>query len=213
MSSYEDEDDYPYEDEDEEIELPSTNEFRIENLPDFPGGERCAPVLCVVSGDLSGDIKWNNANAIMKISVPPTIDKKAMFDANTARYGTPYYERHLSVEIKPFTSNCGAKAISHIGIMTHQIYDEQNKQFLKYIESFLYHKCNCGILVGSDCIDFGSEPPYGGMTGNFIKVFGQGYVISEPVWNPNYTWGGAQNHKIFLFHKYLVVNELPDYWG
>lgn len=107
----------------------------------------------------------------------------------------------FAVQIDGFTGNCGIKAIDHLYIRSPKI----AKQALKIIESFLYHRTNCGLVIGSDTIQ-----PHIGETLSFIRNYGENYEISKPVWNPNYTW--AHNHRIALFQKDLTKTEHVSYW-
>ena len=131
-------------------------------------------------GVLEGDYDWNNCDAKVYI----TFNNENDF---------PY-----RAVVKPFTSNCGIKAISHLyGYTVHQ------QEFLEILESFLYYCCNTGIIVGSSCQN--------DATSRVIKNSRIPYILSPNVWNPNYHWD--HEHEIFIFYKILNPDDLVDYWG
>ena len=132
-------------------------------------------------GVLDGDIDWNNSDGKISVRFPDGSEASAV--------------------IKPFTANCGMKAMSYLYVSSLAL----KKEFVTLVESFLYYCCNCGIVVGSDYIEKGE---YIGSTLNMIKD--TDYVILPEVWNPNYSWNSE--HKICLFYKNLD-DSLPDYWG
>ena len=196
-----DEDDGLYDDDnyEEDMRFLSTNLYQNDHLSCFDHTNYCAPVLFEAKGMLTGDIDWNNAEAHIEIKVPSTIDMKSQYEKYFGETKAVLYGEVWSAKISPFTSNCGVKALHHL-----YCDGKDAKLFLSILESFLYYCCNCGIVVGSDSVS-------GGQTGAIIRQYGTGYVFSEPVWNPNYTWD--MGHKIFLFHKYLDKNALVNYWG
>ena len=94
--------------------------------------ERISPVTFTVTGDLSGDIDWNNIEAQITLLVPEI--KSAKWTPDTIatyvrRQGEIPYEYKYSAKVSPFTNNCGVKALHH---MSGQGSDEQQKLFLKY---------------------------------------------------------------------------------
>ena len=182
-----DDDDQEYYDEndcydaDEEQNPIDTVEFK--NLPDFPG------YTWVVTGELTGDIKWNAINAEINLKNP---------------------NGHLDFKsnINSFTKNCGIKAISTLYFYS---FDLNKARVLHYLESFCWHQCNCGLLIGSDYIDFTCQPPSQGYTGRTIQEFGHGYQVLPSVWNPNYTWN--MKHEIYLFYKTLKGEDYSYDWS
>ena len=200
-----DEDDYDEdksydEDKEKNMRLQSTNFYQNDHLSCFDHTKYCAPVMFEAKGTLTGDINWNNAEAQIKIHFPFKIELKSEHDLILGESKKIPYRATWSAKISPFTANCGVKALHHLWCDN---WGQDAQLFLSILESFLYYCCNCGIVVGSDTV--------GGSTGDMIRQYGTGYVMSEPVWNPNYTWD--HGHKIFLFHKYLDKNALVDYWG
>jgi hypothetical protein len=130
------------------------------------------------------DIKWNHFQGSFKIQDPK--NKKYKF----------------SCVIDSITDNCGAKTIYHVRMLDPK--DAHLKFYWQMLESFLWTKCNCSLLVGSD-----SE--YGGSKAIFDQV---GFKYSDPIGNPNYG-GRGESHKIVLAHKFNEAkdtrawNELP----
>ena len=166
---------------------------------EWPGGPRIAPVRFYVDGVLDGDIKWNNIDALIKIEIPYSVNSLLKFPSSTASK----IDHYFSCKIRPFTHNCGAKTIEDVDTPGTR---EEKELFLTYVESFLWHQCNVGILLGSDCVDEGGL----GVTAKNVLKFGKGYTQLPEVWNPNYTWN--ENHKIFLFYKNLGDYVHVDYW-
>ena len=202
MRNVVEDDDYPYED-DEYEEEDVTDSYIKKDLP-IPGEEFCESPIFEVIGSLTGDIKWNNMDAQIKWKIPYFKHEKNKHDNYVERSGgCVYYPFNYNVKITSFTSNCGAKAISSLGGPT-----EYMKLFINYLESFLYYKCNCGVIVGSD---FFVSNEYHGGTGSNITKFGTGYTKTDLVWNPNYTTPNSNKHNIFLFYKYLNKDELVNY--
>lgn len=199
MASYYEDD---YEEEEEEM-----NQYEKLGL-EWPGGPFMAPVKWRVEGILTGDVKWNNINAKIQMYIPYPESERASLEEHIQRYGrnANLYKKIFSVNVRPFTHNCGIKTIEDLALKGSI---QKCKLFITYLESFLWHKCNCGIIIGSDYIDKQEE----GDTGRIIKRYGIGYIIEEPTWNPNYTWLGGKTHNIFLFHKQLGANVPVDYWG
>ena len=177
---------------------------------DWPGGPFVSPTRWLVDGFLGGDIKWNSIDAKIYMQIPYLESKRDEFEMYQKRYGpgAQQWTNTFKAVVRPFTHNCGAKTIEDLSMSGTP---EECKLFFTYLESFLWHKCNCGLIVGSDYID----GPDTGQTGYCIKTYGIGYTFEEPMWNPNYTWRpDGRNHKIFLFHKQLTEENAPvDYWG
>ncbi len=211
-------DDYALEDYDDEedMRLQPCKEYIKEGLP-WPGQENfIEPCRWTVTGDLSGDIDWNNVDATVNFYIPwLTTDNQQLDQIHKQRQNSgPTYgwKRKLAAQIKPFTHNCGAKSIQSISLTS-----EHPQLWLEYLESFLYHCCNCSILVGSDCHDTSdhyksqsSPTGYWGGTGHLITKYGTGYNFTPEIWNPNYK--NTPNHRIFLFWKDLHAAALHNYW-
>ena len=153
---------------------------------DLPLPEGFSSQKWIATGTFTGDIKWNNSQLNIKWEVLHTS-------------GDTYV---ASCKIDPFTDNCGIKAVSHIYVAS----DKLKTFFIEHLENFLKNCLNTGLMIGSDCYCGG----YAGVTGDTIKKYGQDYVFTDPVWNPNYTWD--KEHKIFLFHKDLTKHDYPDIW-
>lgn len=113
--------------------------------------------------------------------------------------GTPF-----QIAVNPFTGNCGIKAVDHLSfqdtVLATQLRKEWREKCIEMAESFLYHVCNAGIVLGSDSL--------GGATLSSIQKYGKDYMFSDKVWNPNYTW--AKTHKVQVFSKILVDRKYPD---
>lgn len=142
-------------------------------------------------GEITGSIKWNHLNCRLYMEL--------------LLNGSRWTEGWM-VDIKDPWRNCGSKTISCLSLGHYYTSPEIKKEILQGIESFLWHKTNCSIIIGSD-------QPHGG-TAHQVREYGEGYVFSEPVWNPNYV--GQPNHTICIFHKNLDANygaTLPNYWG
>lgn len=133
------------------------------------------------------DIKWNNMSGILQLNLT---------DGNIK-----YTIAHVGIDC--FTGNCGVKAIDHLSFYPN--HDNLKSNILSIFESFLYHKTNCGILIGSDTVE-----PHPGGTIKAIKSFGKNYEFSKPTWNPNYTW--SKQHRIAFFSKDLNKEEYFNYW-
>ena len=160
--------------------MPINTEYRVRRRPTNHYEKVTENWKFSADGVLDGDYDWNNCDAKVFIT----------FDNQT---DSPY-----SAVIKPFTSNCGIKAISHLyGYTVHQ------QEFLEILESFLYYCCNAGIIVGSSYKN--------DATSKTIKNSKIPYTLSPNVWNPNYHWD--YTHKIFTFYKILNPDDLIDYWG
>ena len=208
--SYDDDDDDGWADREfvEEEEMSQITEWLKEGFDDFPGGPFVAPCKWYVFGTFDGDIKWNNSELTINFKRYYPLAHKDESDAIKNKYGElPVFDK-LSCHITPFTENCGAKSLSHI---TGGRTPEDRIKFLELVESFMFHKMNCGILVGSDYKELATG--YSGRTGRTIKEAGKDYVILDSVWNPNYTWKDGKDHNIFLFYKYLRPDVYTDYWG
>lgn len=208
--SWDDEAEFEMEDEyyDEEEEPEDVDEYGKLNLP-WPGGPFVQPVRWYVEGILTGDIKWNNIDAQICLHIPYPETEKDKVQQIRDMYGDDanVTKRTFFVRVRPFTHNCGVKAIEDLSVSGS---NEECKLFLTYLESFLWHKCNVGIIIGSDYVDGEDQ----GLTGRNIKTYGEGYTIEEPTWNPNYKWTNGRNHKIFLFHKQLTEANVPvNYWS
>lgn len=153
-------------------------------------------VKFLVDGNTNGsDIKINNFSGRVRLAV--------------LRNG----QEHASLfgcQVDCFTGNCGVKAIDHLWFQSPiKVTDrvERNKEMLKILESFLYHRCNAGLVVGSDT----STTDYTGPTLANVTELGTGYQVGERIWNPNYTW--RKDHTISLFYKDLTVGSHDNYWG
>lgn len=161
--------------------------------PAFPDEVSCKVIVDGATNQ--SDIKWNNLSGRFRLAVVrPDAGEVASL---------------IGCQIDCFTGNCGIKAIDHLHLFRHpSVPDtkEKYKELIKIVESFAYHKTNCGILIGSD-----TNTNYRGTTLTNIMEYGDGYVVTEPVWNPNYTW--AKTHRISLFHKDLNAAEHTQYWG
>jgi hypothetical protein len=117
-----------------------------------------------------------------------------------------------SAGITCFTGNCGVKSVDHLYLYgTNQISADVltavRKELVKIVESLAFHKMNCGLLIGSDT----NCQSYRGETLRNIMQFGEGYVIDDPVWNPNYSH--QRSHTISLFRKDLTHIEHVNYWN
>jgi hypothetical protein len=139
------------------------------------------------------DIKWNDFAGTLK--------------ANVCRVdnGEPTLPI-FNAQLVHFTGNCGIKALSHLRFVFPNTSDTFKKQCISLIESFAYHRTNCGMLVGSDTNTVGHK----GATLDLVSRFGEGYVVVPPTWNPNYTW--AKHHCISLFWKDLNTCTHEDGW-
>ena len=140
-------------------------------------------------GEFSGDIKWNDSALKLIWKIPTqyfNVSKSYMREGIIT-----------SVELMRFTGNCGFKAMSHLFVIDS--FRKYTGEILNFIESFAYHRLNCGMLIGSDTV--------GGDTYSNIKKYGEGYKFSESTWNPNYTWGPT--HKVLLYYKDLN-EKTPD---
>lgn len=154
--------------------------------PQFANGyqyEICA------KGDFEGDIKSNDCDLVFSCILQGV---KENVGANSL----------FSVGIRRFTGNCGFKAIDHFRVF-HAI-KKNAADLLLLVESFAYHYCNCGYLIGSD------DDGYG-LTGNVVRRYGKDWCITPSIWNPNYTWD--LEHKVFMFYKDLTNRNYPNYWG
>ena len=197
MNDYfeEEEDDFEEEeDEDEDMRFKVTNLYE-KDLSQYWPEKLCAPLIWRVTGDLSGDINWNNIDAQIILNIPYSLDKKQEAEDYYKRYNSQANSAQFGVYIRPFTGNCGIKSIQYL--------NGYSELFIKFMESFLYYCCNCGIIIGSDY-------EYGGVKKDLIK-YSTNYIWTDPVWNPNYTFN--LEHKIQLFYKYLDKDALVDYWG
>ena len=134
-----------------------------------------AGIELYAEGYFRGDIGLNDASLSTTIRDPTT-------------------GRSLHAKIEPFTRNCGIKAISYI---------RGDTALWPVLESFLFHVCRAGIIIGSDYV--------GGPTLAAIKDI-SGFEIDEtPTWNPVYTW--AKDHTIVLFRKDLTYfKDTPNEW-
>lgn len=135
------------------------------------------------------DIKWNDMAGTLTMQI---------FDANQKMVGDL-----MNCQLVHFTGNCGVKAASHIFLQAGGSV-ETYKALLAIIESFAYHRTNCGILMGSDTEQ--------GRTLGIVQKYGSKYQFTEKTWNPNYTWSGAKDHKIVAFWKMLNEEKHTDYW-
>jgi len=148
----------------------------------------------VLNGDRqNSDIKWNAWSGRLAIQLSNGDQKIADV---------------FNCEINPFTGNCGIKAISHVYFAADQAMSAKDRKswrarVLTMVEGFLYHVCNCGLVIGSDNNAGGSWS-----TGGTVKEFGVDYTFSNWVWNPNYTW--SKGHKVQVFSKELVGRNYPD---
>lgn len=136
------------------------------------------------------DIKWNNMSGILQFNLT---------DGNVK-----YTIAHMGIDC--FTGNCGVKAIDHLNF--YPGHNDVKERIVKIFESFLYHRTNCGYVIGSDTIE-----PHPGETIKSIKSYGKNYEFSKPTWNPNYIWSGGKGHKIALFSKDLNKEEHFNYWS
>ncbi len=110
-----------------------------------------------VSGEFGGDIKWNDCALELSWSIPKNqfnVPKSWDRDGILAK-----------VQLVRFTGNCGVKALSHLTINPELI--KNTTEILEFIESFAYHRLNCGILIGSDTTE-GSTYSMIKNTGNTI---------------------------------------------
>lgn len=149
----------------------------------------------VIKAEVRGsDIKWNDMAGTLCGSV--RVDDKEICQL-------------FSCNIVHFTGNCGIKSIDHLTITVPPLSDTltaERKEFLKILESFVYHKTNCGYLIGSDTC----TTQYKGRTLMNILAYGENYHVSDAVWNPNYTW--SKDHKVAFFWKDLNKDKHVDYW-
>lgn len=117
----------------------------------------------------------------------------------------------FSCNLVHFTGNCGIKAMDHLSFFqlpaTKDKHKDDYSKMLSIIESFAWHKTNCGFLIGSDTCAKG----YKGATLMNIEQYGTNYHVSKPTWNPNYTW--SKDHKVVYFDKDLNSVKHVDYWG
>lgn len=105
-------------------------------------------------------------------------------------------EKLLCCSARPFTHNCGAKAIENLWIRSLPVDDRHHpKRALFLLESFLWSCCNTGIIVGSDYSE--------GTTLRNIRNYGVNYEMSQEVPNPNY----IVTHMIRLFYKNLLFTD------
>lgn len=152
----------------------------------------------------ASDIKWNDFAGSLRGVV---VDTAGVELCNL-----------FSCQLVHFTGNCGIKAIDHLEIgripgMTtaaKEALSDACRAILTTIESFAYHKTNCGVLTGSDTNCRGSVHGFKGNTIVNIEKFGSGYIVTDPTWNPNYTW--SKGHQISLFWKDLNASSHQDYW-
>mgnify|MGYP001610293494 FL=1 len=197
-----------YDEEEDSEEHRDVSQYEKLGL-EWPGGPYVQPTRWYVDGFLGGDIKWNSIDAKIYMQIPYTEARRAEFEAHRKLYRTGIhpYVNTFQAYVRPFTHNCGAKTIGDLSMVGTS---EECKLFMTYLESFLWHKCNCGLIVGSDYVD-GTDVGY---TGYCVKTYGTGYTVEEPTWNPNYTWKNGRDHKIFLFHKQLTEANAPvNYWS
>lgn len=144
------------------------------------------PALTVeYEGEVAGsDIRWNNSMG--KIKIVATDDKTNRILA--------------SCHIGQFTGNCGAKYIAHLHLSAPE--PKARKALLQIIESWAYHKTNCGFIVGSD-----TTYPGEGQTIKHIKQDGEKYQVLPEVPNPNW------NHKTSLFWKDITKQQHVNHWA
>lgn len=129
----------------------------------------------IVEAAIKGsDIKWNDMEGVIRI-----VDKSNF--------------SYASCHLGHFTGNCGAKYIAHLYLIKSHL--------LSLIESFAFHKTNCGLLIGSDTTE-----PYTGNTLSLLKTHGKNYQVLPSVKNPNW------NHHTALFWKDLNKETYIDYW-
>ena len=134
------------------------------------------------------------------------------FDANTTCTATGYFRGDVGLndsaielvvqdssgfvrcQIEPFTKNCGIKAISRLSGHFPELW--------KIVESFLFHVCRAGIVIGSDYTN--------GTSLHIIKQLKNWQVDEVPVWNPTYYWN--HEHKVVVFRKSLFYPQTPNPW-
>lgn len=154
-------------------------------------------IKVVLKAEVKGsDIKWNDMAGTLWGSV--RVDDKEIIQL-------------FSCNIVHFTGNCGIKSFDHLYFLTipTQVKDQfvnQFKELFKVIESFVYHKTNCGYFIGSDTC----TGAYKGRTLMNVLAYGENYHVSDAVWNPNYTW--AKDHKVAFYWKDLTQDKHVDYW-
>lgn len=139
------------------------------------------PALIVTyEGAVSGsDIKWNDSAGKLVISA----EGKNIASCHLVR----------------FTGNCGAKSLAHLSISAPT--KEAKKALLAIIESFAFHKTNCGIIVGSD-----TTYPGKGYTLQLVEAVGENYHVLDSVKNPNW------NHKTALFWTDITKRKHTNHW-
>lgn len=141
-------------------------------------------ITFIYEGEVRGsDIKWNNSMG--KITMHATGVKGPLL---------------ASCHIGQFTGNCGAKYIAHLNLNGPTV--ETKRLLMALIESWAYHKTNCGIIVGSD-----TTHPYKGQTVKNIEEVGMDYVCLPDVPNPNW------NHKTALFWKDITKSTHTNHWA
>jgi hypothetical protein len=185
---------------------PKFNELAEAFIPGLkrnnPNGKFTAEAIAYGSKGRS-DIKWNDYAGTFKVQI---------------KDGDVVLGSIISCNLIHFTGNCGVKAISHIGLAPNwagdpkavgQLKDHPQaaaiKELLKVVESFAYHKLNCGWLLGSD-----TWSSYKGRTLAIVTELGENYHVSDKTWNPNYTW--SKDHSIAFFNKDLNKAKHVDYW-
>lgn len=172
------------------------NEF-LEPFKEYLGTLDGMKVKVFIDGNPNGsDIKWNNFSGKFKLSV---VNKDG-------REVVPL----ISCQIDCFTGNCGVKSIDHLHLQwkNDKKYAEVARQLIEVLESFLYHKTNCGLLIGSDTY---VSKALRGQTITAVEEYGKDYKIGERTWNPNYTWD--KDHRIALFQKDLNGTKHHNFWS
>src|SRR3990167_1475471 len=118
MSSDDYEEDEYYDDDEAEDEMSRYSTDKYEQVVPWVNQlERISPVTFTVTGDLSGDIDWNNIEAQITMLVPEIKSAKWTPDTVAAyvmRYGNIPLEYEYLAKVSPFTNNCGVKALHHV---------------------------------------------------------------------------------------------------
>lgn len=148
---------------------------------ELPATANLAALQVVVEAEVKGsDIRWNDMAGTIR------------FLAGAQQVG--------SCHLGHFTGNCGAKYIAHLQLNVPT--PTAKKELLALIESFAYHKTNCGIIVGSDTMF-----PYKGQTIKNIEEAGEAYEVLPQIPNPNW------HHKTSLFWKDITKQTHTDHWA
>jgi hypothetical protein len=160
------------------------------------------PTFKNIKGDLSLEIKLDGCHNRSDIKLN---NFAGTFVINILKDGK-YYCPILSSNISSFTGNCGVKSIDHLYLCDQVDNKKLKTELLQILESLVFHRMNCGLLIGSDT----NCDSHRGTTLRNIQLYGEGYEVDRPIWNPNYDWD--KTHKISLFRKDLTGFDHTNYW-